>query len=108
MVVVVLGQDREQFRERHGAIADGAADQAKAFVGALRAIVLQMDVAHIGRDGAGEVERRLGHREGVAGVEDDADGGAEFVAERHQFAAGEILVVLDRRWSARRPAAIGA
>ena len=54
-----------------------------------------MDVGDIGRDHPREIERRFGDRKAVAGVVDDAHAGPEFVAERDQLAAGEILVVLD-------------
>ena len=49
----------------------------------------------MGRDDPREIERRLGDREAVAGVVDDSDARPEFLAEGDQFAAGEILVVLD-------------
>ena len=58
-----------------------------ALVGELHAIVLGVDVAHVGRDDAGEVERRLGDREGVGGVVDDADRRPVLLAEADQLAA---------------------
>ena len=54
------------------------------------------------RDARGEIQRRLGDRKRVAGVEADADA-ARLLAEGDQFVAAEILMVLDRE----HPALVG-
>ena len=89
----------EHCRERDGAVADRAAHQAIAFVGELHAIVLEMDVPHMRGDAAREVERRLGDRERVAGVETNADA-ARRLAKFRELVAAEILMVFDRQNSA--------
>ena len=50
-------------------------------------------------DAAGEVERRLGDREGVAGIEADSDA-PRALAKVRQLLAAEILMVFDRQRSA--------
>ena len=79
--LVVLGEDRQHFLEGHGTVADRAADKAKALVGELDLIVLEMHVPHLGSDHTREIERRLGDWKGVPGVEDDADIRARLVTE---------------------------
>ena len=79
--VVMLGEHRDHLRERHRAVADGAAHQPVALVGELHAVVLEMHVPNVRRDPPREVERRLGDRKGVAGVEDDADAAGRLLAE---------------------------
>ena len=54
-----------------------------------------MHVAHMRRDARVEIERRLGDRKRVAGVDADADA-ARRLAEGDEFVAAEILMVLDR------------
>ena len=92
---VVRGEDRGYLRDRHRTVADGAADEAIALVGELDAVVLEVDVATCGATTLREIERRLGDRKRVAGVEADADGGAGLLAEGDQLGAAEVLVVLD-------------
>ena len=82
-----------------GAVADGAAHEAIALVGELHAVVLQMHVAHMRSDAADEVERRLGDRKGVAGVETNTEPAGRLTKFR-EFVAAEVLVVLDRQNSA--------
>ena len=63
----------------------------------------------MGRDAADEVERRLGDRKCVAGVEADADTTGR-LAKLAKFVAAEVLTILDRQNSAlvgRARAAIG-
>ena len=50
---------------------------------------------HMGRNDPREVERRLGYRERIARVVSDANCWSELLAQRHKFATGEILMVLD-------------
>ena len=92
-------EDIEHRGHRDGAVADGAAHEAIALVGELHAVVLQMDVPHMRSDAADEIERRLGDREGVAGVETDAEAAGR-LAKLDEFVAAEVLVVLDRQNSA--------
>ena len=89
-------QDVQHRGDRDGAVADGAAHEAIALLGELHPIVLQMDVAHMRGDAAGEVERRLGDREGVAGVEANSNA-AGALAKVRQLVAAEILMVFDRQ-----------
>src|SRR5271166_841046 len=99
---MMLSQNVEHRRRRNRPVADGAARQTIALVAELDAIVLEMDMGHVRGDAAGEIERRLGDRERVAGVEADPDA-ARRIAERSKLLAAEILVVLD----GQRPALVG-
>src|ERR1700733_212540 len=92
-----------------GAVADGAAHEAIAFVGKLHPVVLQMHVPHVRSDAADEIERRLGDWEGVASIETDADAAGR-LAKLAKFFAAEVLVILDRQNAAfvgRTRAAVG-
>ena len=82
-----------------GAVADGAAHQAIALVGELHAVVLQVHMPHVLSNAADEVERRLGDRKCVAGVETNADPAGRF-AKFGEFVAAEVLMIFDRKDSA--------
>src|SRR6202050_4452637 len=58
-----------------------------------------MHVTHVLSDASDEVERRLGDREGVAGVEANSEAAGR-LAKLAKFVAAEVLVVLDRENSA--------
>ena len=92
-------QDVEHRGDRHGAVADRAAHQAIAFIGELHPVVFEMDVPHMRGDAAGKVERRLGDRERVAGIEADSNARRALTKVR-QLVAAEILMIFDRQRSA--------
>src|SRR3954453_6630666 len=98
----IAPEDLEQLHERDRPVADGAAHEPVALVGGLHPVVLQVHVPDAGRDGAREVQRRLGDRERVTRVEGDPDRLAGRLAELHQVGAREVLVVLDGDGQARR------
>src|ERR1700683_852721 len=58
-----------------------------------------MHVTHVLSDASDEVERRLGDREGVAGIEANSEAAGR-LAKLAKFVAAEVLVVLDRENSA--------
>src|ERR1700722_7038136 len=88
-------QDVQHGDKRDGAVADRAAHEAIALVGELHAVVLQVHVAHVRSDAADEIERRLGDRKRVAGVETNAEATCR-LAKLAKFVAAEVLVIFDR------------
>src|SRR5271166_4901788 len=95
-----LGMMRGQRVEHRGkgnrAFADCAPNQTVAFVREQHAIILEMDVPDMRRDPTDEVERRLGHRKGVAGVEANPYA-ARLVTKGDELSAAKILMIFDSK-----------